>query len=77
VIKNKKLKNRGNLVLKAMPLIYVKVKIKHGQGLGLGLGLRLDAEGEDLIKNKELIKQAIPIPVPRIDDHRPYLCREV
>jgi hypothetical protein len=33
-----------------------------GQGLGLELGLGLDAKGENLIKNKELKKQAIAIP---------------
>ncbi len=73
------MKNRGNFVLnvKAMPLIHVKVKIEHGQGSGSRLRLRLDAKGKDLIRNKELIKQAITIPAHKTYDHRPYLGIEV
>jgi hypothetical protein len=55
------------LNVEATPLVHVKVKIKQGQGLGSRLGLRLDVKGEDLIINKELIKQTIIILAFRLD----------
>jgi hypothetical protein len=66
MIRNKELKNRrnSNLNVKAMLLVHVKVKIEQGQGSRSRLGLGLDAKGEDLIKNKELIKQGVAISTP-------------
>jgi hypothetical protein len=54
LIKNKDLKNRGNLDLnvEATPLPHVKVEIEHGQGSKSRLGA--DVKREDLMKNKEL-----------------------
>jgi hypothetical protein len=65
LIKSKELKNRGNsnLNVEGLFLIHVKVKIEQGQGSKSGL----DVEGEGQIKNKELIKQVVAIPTPRLD----------